>query len=465
MIKLNHFSIYNKSYFLFERILAACLIIDMLVFRIFNFSSGYSRACGLMGNEFDYLRPKIFSLYLNANWQIWGLFFFSLACYIALFVNFKTRYFKILSFIAFSLTIYLFPLHSFGFHTYLQTLLFFNLFITVDSYKAKYTIRTPITSLLIVQIIIVYLFNYLNKFGETWLDGTALLHASLNSNLATGLGFFWLKHYDLSIIVSKMVYKLELIIPICLVFAFIFKPIRILIVILILCLHLPISLFINVGLFPIISIGVAILLLPEKIWQKKLFVKSANEILISKVETKKSAFVVICTLTIIVFSSSYYFINKSNADQLNQNEFLKLISKVPSNSFFLFQDWKLFAPNPPKELGYICLIESTNQNIISESNNKNQFRNRYNYNQKLMSFITLMVSDFNNGYKMTVHEERILNLWLDFEFNNCKTVIEPDTKIDLLLYSTNLETLKECHQWCYNKTLVSTFTNSPINKN
>src|SRR6185503_9517581 len=115
--------------------------------------------------------------------------------------------------------------------------------------------RTPVESLavlgLTLQLAAIYLFNFLNKTGATWREGTVVHYMLHHSGIVTPLGN-WVRGFITlgeSQVMTYFARSTEAVLPLLLLTPFARKHARRLAVILIVMLHAGFALFLNLGVF------------------------------------------------------------------------------------------------------------------------------------------------------------------------------------------------------------------------
>jgi len=123
------------------------------------------------------------------------------------------------------------------------------------------------TAAMLLQVIYVYVFGALLKSSPVWMpDGQAVYYALHLDSLATPLAH-WLRQFAaLMQGLTYYVWTLELIAPL-LVFSPIWHlPLRLVAMVLLITMHLGFFLFLEIGLFPFISITSLLLFTPGVVW-------------------------------------------------------------------------------------------------------------------------------------------------------------------------------------------------------
>jgi len=265
------------------RISLALVLLADLAKRASGVSTWYSND-GLLPNHtvlwsppYDYLFSPFFN-FSHAYEAALGMLLCAVA-YLGLLVGYRTKLSQLLSFVA------VLGLHGrvmfleMGGDVVLSNLAFWTLFLPLGRrYSLDASSRGAAASthgvsslacfLLRLQLVVIYLFNALQKNGDSWRDGSAVHYALQLDSMVTWLGVLvrgqltpsasaWLTYGTLAV---------EALAPILLLFPVRNGVTRTLAVALLLPLHLGFSTFINVGLFSFAMLAYLPFLLPGFAW-------------------------------------------------------------------------------------------------------------------------------------------------------------------------------------------------------
>jgi predicted DCC family thiol-disulfide oxidoreductase YuxK len=123
------------------------------------------------------------------------------------------------------------------------------------------------TFAMLLQVIYVYVIGALLKDSPVWVpDGQAVYYALHLDSLATPLAHWFRQYGAILQLLTYYVWTLELIAPL-LVFSPIWHlPVRLVTMVLLITMHLGFYLFLEIGLFPFISIASLLLFTPSEVW-------------------------------------------------------------------------------------------------------------------------------------------------------------------------------------------------------
>ncbi|MBC8257327.1 MAG: lipase maturation factor family protein [Candidatus Marinimicrobia bacterium] len=216
-------------------------------------------------------------------------FIFTIICFFLLMIGYRTRLFQILS--AFGLL----SIHNAAvilenggdmvFNNYLIWTLFLPLgkSWSIDSLKSSLqnfpekdstNLNTPLPKpkfkifhvayiACLVQLAMIYFYNYINKTGNMWSDGSAVYYMYQLDTFLTPIGNWIQQHLtlNLSVFLTKSTLIIELIAPIFILSPILQPWLRRIIIFLLIGFHLMIGISVGIGLFSWIMIAVVLLLL------------------------------------------------------------------------------------------------------------------------------------------------------------------------------------------------------------
>lgn len=228
----------------------------------------------------NFFSENYFSLYYingSISWSVF-LFIINFLCSIALIFGYKTRLTIVLCWIL-NLSLQnrnLILLQ--GGDVLLRLLIFWAMFLPLGS---KYSIDNALstnkdkkepnfaisgaTFAVLIQVSIVYFFNFLHKSKSNYYhDGTAIYFTLMLDDFATSLGIwfrqfeFVLKPLTFIVLAWEAIGSFLLLIPIW--------KIKVIAISLFAFMHVCFSLFLNIGLFPLISLLALTLFIPGELW-------------------------------------------------------------------------------------------------------------------------------------------------------------------------------------------------------
>jgi len=242
----------------------------------------YSNA-GLLPNHTMLWRPpfpRIFSVFFMASQPeeagVW--FAVCFACFFCFLIGYRTRLFHVLSFaMTTSLHNRMLTAENWG-GVAIGTLMLWTMFLplgrrfSVDAVRASLRARTgetpedlaaglpaadvqPVEALavlgLLLQIAVIYWFNFLHKSGSTWRDGTAIYYVLHQERIATTLAV-WLRErlpFSATKLLTATTLVIEATAPVLVLAPFLWRWTRPLAALLLAGLHLSILSLLNLGIF------------------------------------------------------------------------------------------------------------------------------------------------------------------------------------------------------------------------
>ena len=120
---------------------------------------------------------------------------------------------------------------------------------------------------ILLQVLYLYLGNGLHKVGPEWFpDGSAIYYALNFLEVTSILSPYLAEYYDLTKWLTYYVYVLELLAPLLLFAPVFIKLARKIILLQLILLHLGFVIFLNVGMFPLISLAGLMVFMPTDFW-------------------------------------------------------------------------------------------------------------------------------------------------------------------------------------------------------
>ncbi len=279
--------------------LATVLLVDLLR-RLPWVRDLYTNA-GLLPNHTELWRPfqaHMFSFYFMASQpeEVAVLFAFSFFCFACFAVGWHTRIFHLLSF---AMTTSLHERNLMaenGGTVALATVMVWTAFLplgrrfSVDALLASLRARPeeqpadlapdalvqpdrrPAVSLaalaVLLQLALVYWFNFIHKSGVTWRTGTAIHYVLHQERIVTVLGL-WAREHLPFVVTKGMTFAtlgIEAAAPVLVLSPFLWRQLRVLAVFLLSGLHIWIALLVNVGIFSAAMLTYYPLLLDGSVW-------------------------------------------------------------------------------------------------------------------------------------------------------------------------------------------------------
>jgi predicted DCC family thiol-disulfide oxidoreductase YuxK len=295
-----YLTIDGRSLGLFRIVLATLMIVD-LVRRFPHVRDFYTNA-GVLPNHTVLWRPQVarlFSVFFPASLahEVWILFAICAFCYVALFVGWRTRLFQVLSFLAAT------SLHNRDVFTEnwgavaMGALMAWTVFLpldrrfSVDALRKSLRARPneqpedltperlpepdprPAVSLaclgVLLQLAVIYWFNYIHKSGQTWQDGTAIHYVLWQERIVTHLGL-WARETLPDAVwfgLSKGTLVVECAAPFLIMSPVLRDWTRGIAIVLLAGLHTGIALVVNVGVFSGSMMAYYPLLITEGHWR------------------------------------------------------------------------------------------------------------------------------------------------------------------------------------------------------
>ncbi len=287
------------------RILTGLTVMGDLVVRAFDFRMHYTDQ-GILPREALYeLRIADFpSLYNASSWEVFiaGLFVCHGLSAFALTLGYRTRLFSVLVwYLTLSLQQRNFLVNNGG-DLVLVALLLFGIFLpwgeafSLDSrlrgrssshLEGPVMVRSAATTVVILQLVMIYWLSVFHKMEPTWLSGEAVYYALTSDFYARPSGHLLLPYPQLLKGLTVLTFAWELVAPLFLLLAF--PRLRIATCLLLALMHLSFGVFLRIGIFafsPLLYLGA---MLPSEFWSMRVGASLArvlNSVFLGERETR-----------------------------------------------------------------------------------------------------------------------------------------------------------------------------------
>jgi hypothetical protein len=350
------------------RIAVGCLILLDLLIRSTDLVAHYTDS-GILPrrDHYELARSWYFSLHLlNGRWQFQALMFLISAGFAGcLILGYYTRLVTVASWILIVSLQNRLNIVIQGGDTLLKLLLFWGIFLPWGSYLSldakqnrKTRLHLPVLSVgtfgYMVQVLLVYLFAFLLKTGDSWKNGLAVYYALSVPTISRPLGEFLVGYPELLKFVTHAVLYFEGIVPVLLFFPWRTPYVRSVLFFLLAGLHLSFGLMINIGIFPLISTVAAIGFLPGWFWDRTGWNIDKSEETESVPSGRAKRIISYAINTVAAGSLLlivWWNIGLMKKPPINFPKSLKPIIY----GFRLNQEWNLFAPGPRRSDGWIVV--------------------------------------------------------------------------------------------------------------
>lgn len=277
------FGIDLRTLALFRILLAGTILLDLLT-RSYDLTAHYTDFGVLPRNVLlDYLSPSTFSLHLMNGTMPFQAGLFLLAAIIAIFlaIGWHTKVMTILSWLLMLSLQNRNVLILSGEDNLMLLMTFWAMFLPLG---AKYSLDNALnrnsdkisnrfisfaSAAILIQGMSMYFFSALLKTDARWIpDGTAVYFALQLDYLVTPFAIWFRQFEALLTPLTYYVWILEFIGPILIFSPILQRKLRILCLFAFITMHIGFFLFLEIGLFPLISIVMNLLFLPSWVWDK-----------------------------------------------------------------------------------------------------------------------------------------------------------------------------------------------------
>lgn len=403
------FAIDIRSLALFRIVLSSVILLD-LALRVPLFDE-LTTAQGVLSRP-----PFVPSLYWFSPQFVAEEVFFALgaACTLSLLVGFKTRFFGILSWVSLlslqvrnprivdSADSVLIQLHFWG------LLLPWGECFSVDAHikgsrKIDPAVKCPAKVLsiasagLLLQPAFVYFFSVFHKIkGAAWRDGTAVLDALTYETRSRPFGLWIADHDWVGRPLTYVTLLIELVAPLLLFSTWRTGRTRLVGILCLLVFQLALSLSLRLGLFPLVMSIALVPFVPEKFWNQPWVhawpLQACSRQLSEGVRQTSLVpqFFGVTLLSAVLLS---------NVDHLTSRITLAPLVQTPLTWLRLNQNWKMFAPFPPRknEIVRATLRLSDGTTVTLDGEGPDRFE---------------PLAKIRNGYRGEIYFER-LGRWME----------------------------------------------------
>ncbi|MBK9328181.1 MAG: HTTM domain-containing protein [Sphingobacteriales bacterium] len=310
-------------------------------------------------STFDYIRNDLFAYGWMGTSILLGVLFT---------IGFRTRLISFLLLFFYFNILQAFARYNPGFDKYTFQLLTWSCFLPLSSFFSiqkediKKQIPLWVSIILIVQLCWIYCCTGLAKYGEAWTDGYAVKIMASDIWNASGMASFFA---DKSWVYRPLTYLtlfFEVMLPFLILIPSRRDVLRYAAVIFLIAFHGSIFLLTDVGSFSITGIAAAGLLLPASFWDSIGYQKNADYMKPVGSKLKMLALTVLTAFILyVICEKNLLFLTKNSAWRNSASakaaaHLLKVIDiPVFVENSFLFQNWKMFAPNPITEAGWLSI--------------------------------------------------------------------------------------------------------------
>lgn len=458
------------------RVLLGLYLCGTLIFRFAgHFATYFSPANGILGRCFSeqYLEHYgfVFNPLYYASTDLHTGFYLAVCIVLSIGLTLGIRS----GICAFGLSILLafwydrYPMFYQGFEQYAQVLLWIACLLPVDRYfslggvkqapnqreEKLPTLNGPLAFFALFQVTVIYFFNGIFKYGEKYLNGTAVAFTAMDPDRSGSLSGWLIQSEGLVKLLTWTTLFFEIGMILLIILPAKFVRFRYLAIVGILFLHWGVSVFIDVGNFKWISLAAAALILPEDFWQRQSIGKQllrwnpkARFRYSSNVRSPAlDRLLVILFCVSIVLSQFDTWLSNRASDNLheraNETMLAKWVKGVPRldwNFTPFDQYWHLYAPNPATERGFLCIELSDKQNnTIAVFNGEKTTQGFFKRKIDLSFFDVIQLRQGRNAYIKMAQE-----CMLQRELFLGQT--SQPTQVSLVLYSWRPETLSELQQ-------------------
>lgn len=306
----------------------------------------------------------------------------AIAISVAFILGFRTRYTSVILLVLYYNIQAAVSGFCFGYDFYTFQLLFWAIFLPLSNYfswdarrnrtSEKYLSALPVSIAILTQVAVVYCTTGLVKAGPSWWGGYALRTMSLDIFSTHGIAPFLRSTPLIYVPLTYLTLIFEILFPLLLFVRYQWVYLRIIAAVILLIFHLSVFLSYDVANFSITGIAVAFLLIPGNVWDKYLPQLSNDTLKPGLLQGKLKSFtaaVIGIVCFIMVHQGMVFAIGELARYRkgvfVSLNEITQHLEiQNPFKFSFFLQKWKMFAPNPPPNCGWIALEEKREDGFI-----------------------------------------------------------------------------------------------------
>ncbi len=369
-----NFYLSSYSLSLFRIFIGFNLLYDLVFFKFFYleelFLSKAIFSTQFLQKVYGVYSYSIFNLSGNSIY-IYGVFLIAFICYSLFTLGYKTKITGLLCYFFYWNFAQRNPDLIFGWDNYLHILLFWSLFLPLNTHFSLFTLKDKkevkpfnlkgiVAFAVLFQVALIYGVNALAKNGGLWLDGHAVQVFLLDSMLSEPLAKTVYNHTFFYTFATYATLVFEFLIPLLIFLPFKNDLTRIVASVSIVLFHMGVNLFVDVGSFHLVSLAAAAVLLPTSFWQKIVRSKSSMEYRVMSSYGSRLSFV-LCLLILVNIQVNLRTLSKKGyLTEFFSKTGLKSVLQKMDVTFLkqltpFREAWALYAPNPSNQIGWVVL--------------------------------------------------------------------------------------------------------------
>ena len=259
--------------------IAPFMFYNILQYRLFNIAAFYTDS-GIIPRsviEVNYGAPFSLLHYIDSGPLVAIFFIITLLLGVLYTLGIKSRFVGPVLLVFFSSVTNGNPVISHGVEFLIEISLFWGMFLPLDACfsvmpnrkdKQPTNIKGLASYGLLLQIMLVYLTSYLTKTGELWQTGLTIFSLTDDRTHAVGFADWLAGQPEFCSFLSFTALYIELLLAILIFFPLFNRYCRLIATICIIGLHTGLALVLFVGPFHLITLALAISLLPDFVWEK-----------------------------------------------------------------------------------------------------------------------------------------------------------------------------------------------------
>lgn len=317
---------------------------------------------------FDYVHSNVFA-------YVWIYTAIALSFLYA--IGFRTRIVSVLL-LFFMLNLWqATPFFTHGFDRYTMCFLTWSCFLPLDNH---FSIRPPAVKksvpfwaslIMLMQIMWIYFGTGIVKYGDAWTQGFAIKLMASDQWMTTPLASVFSSNEWLYRPLTYLTLILDWLFPLLLLLPFYKQWNRYVVVLYLFGFHLSVHLIADVSNFSLSGIAVSAILLPTHFWDKfNIGNTQKYEPSIYSGWQRYAVHGLAAFILYVLFIKNILFVTKNCAAA--KQPYMQSVTAAlryadipsPMSNWFFKQEWKMFAPEPSYELGWISMEYIGDDNIL-----------------------------------------------------------------------------------------------------
>jgi hypothetical protein len=455
----------SRSLALFRVVLGIIILLDLFLNKIpyidyFYYNSGvYTKDIlekAIQIDNFRKIQKLSLLFYITSTPHINGFFYLTVVLFIPYILGYKARIFGLLGWICL-LSIHLRnPYVVSGPDQLIITFLTWSLLLPIENSIFNKTNNKCVRSIsslgIIVQIAVIYFFNASLKNGISWKEGNAIRYALLEDSWIKPTAKILIRNPEVCTILNYATIYMEYGIALFLILSLYKSHLRYYSIALLIFLHTGIFILFDLGLFPLVSLCITLVLLPSSFWDRILknfknlelhWYYPTNSFIKNQL-TNIFGYI----FFILVFWKSLLSYNHFN-NSLYYPDFMRYLHRTT----LFFQYWSMYAPNPTLNPSWYNMVGTKNNNLATDLITKKSYKEESIVIPK--TYIFRVFYDHIYVSKSDIVSDLVLERWALVEKNIWNRKYPSDSLNGVYIFANNKNINQKENTSNKNRVLIS----------